>query len=348
MNKKNLRAVLFTSLKVLGLNIKPYCILNNAYDVLYLPSQNTIIPIDLVDNKGRRNPNNPVFQNNIALKDNLNVFRIRSIECTPIPLTSFDYYLDDFEEYTILALVNYLGAEYGVSKQLKALPEETEAADIFEQALNEYDDYFQNLCCTYADESGHTALRKKEEFRNEHIGVWISFKGVGFEIKHNGKTICSRKTSMGSAMDEAHIKGQQKANSKVDEQWMTNYRALKQFCNDNGGISNVRRNDKLYGGWLTRQRTAHRNGKLSSEREQLLEELGIDWEPNNSIERAWEEKFYLLLEYEKKHGTLDVPQSKGSLGTWVAKQRLLKKKGKLMTEREQRLIDIGFIWESSN
>ena len=90
MNKKNLRAVLFTSLKVLGLNIKPYCILNNAYDALYLSSQNTIIPIDLVDNKGRRNPNNPIFQNNIALKDNLNVFEVS------------DQHLETIDKYQLL------------------------------------------------------------------------------------------------------------------------------------------------------------------------------------------------------------------------------------------------------
>ena len=348
MNKENLRAVVFVSLKAMGLNIKPYCILNNAYDALYLPFQDTIIPIDLVDDKERRSQNNPVVQNNTAFKDNLNVLRIRSMECTPITLTSFDYYLDDFEEHTVLSLVNYLIAEFGGSKQLTKLPEETEAVDLFERALVEYDDYFKNLCCTYADETEHTSLRKKEEFHNEHIGIWIDFKGVGFEIKHKGKIIRSRKTSFGLAMDEAHTKGQQKANAKLEEQWMENYNALKKFCVENGGISCIRRDDGMYGNWLTRQRTARRNGKLSSEHERLLNELGVDWEPNNAAERAWNEKFSMLLEYKSEHGTLDVPQSTGSLGTWVAKQRQLKKKGKLPTEREQRLVDIGFIWESPN
>ena len=98
MNKENLRAVIFVSLKILGLNIKPFCILNNAYDALYLPDKNMIIPIDLADNKERRSPNNPVVQNNTAAKDNLNVFRIRSMKCTPIALASFDYYLDDLSD----------------------------------------------------------------------------------------------------------------------------------------------------------------------------------------------------------------------------------------------------------
>lgn len=348
MNKENLRAVIFVSLKILGLNIKPFCILNNAYNALYLPDKNMIIPIDLADNKERRSPNNPVVQNNTAAKDNLNVFRIRSMKCTPIALASFDYYLDDFEECTILSLVNYLGAELRVSKQLTTLPSETEAKDLLERALTEYDDYFKYLCCAYIDETGHSALRKKEVFHNEHIGVWIDFKGVGFEIKYKEKVIRSCKTAFGPAMDKARIKGQQRANAKLDEQWMENYNALKKFCTENGGISNVRRNDKPYGAWLTRQRTARRNGKLSPDHEQLLDELGIDWEPNNTAERAWDEKFNMLLEYEKEHGTLDVPQAQCFLGAWVAKQRQLKKKGKLLPEREQKLVDIGFIWESSN
>lgn len=348
MNKENLRTVIFASLKLFGLNIKPFCILNNAYDTLYLPDQNMIIPVDLADDKEPRSPNNPVAQNNTAAKDNLNVFRIRSMECTPIALTSFDYYLEDFEERTVLSLVNYLGAELGVSKQLTTLPEETEAKDLFKRALTDYDDYFKHLCCAYADETGHSALRKKEAFHNERIGVWIDFKGIGFEIKYKGKAIRSRKTSFGPAMDEAHAKGQQKANAKLDEQWIENYNALKKFCAENGGISTVRRNDKLYGPWLTRQRTARRNGKLSPDREQLLDELGVDWEPNNTAEQSWDKKFNMLLEYEKEHGSLDVPQAHCFLGAWVAKQRQLKKKGKLLPERERRLVDIGFVWESPN
>lgn len=234
MNKENLRAVIFVSLKILGLNIKPFCILNNAYDALYLPDKNMIIPIDLADNKERRSPNNPVVQNNTAAKDNLNVFRIRSMKCTPIALASFDYYLDDFEECTILSLVNYLGAELRVSKQLTSLPSETEAKDLLGRALTEYDDYFKYLCCAYIDETGHSALRKKEVFHNEHIGVWIDFKGVGFEIKYKEKVIRSRKTAFGPAMDKARIKGQQRANAKLEEQWMENYNALKKFCTENG------------------------------------------------------------------------------------------------------------------
>ncbi len=348
MNKVNLRAVVFAALHALGLNIKPYCILNNAYDALYLPDHNTIIPVDLVDDKERRSPNNPVFQNNTAIKDDLKVFRIRSMECTPIALTSFDYYLADFEAKTILSLVNYLGAEFGASKRLSELSNEMVSTDMYKRALDEYDEYYKTLCCTYSDESGHVSIRIKEVFRNEHIGVWLNFKGVGFEILHKGKKICSRKTSFGSSMDEAHAKGQQSANAKIEKQWMETYNELKQFCAENGGISSVRRDDKIHRKWLTRQRTAHRNGTLSPEHERLLEELGVDWEPNNALELAWNEKLTLLLAYKEEYGTLDIPQSEGSLGTWVAKQRQLKKKGKLLPEREERLKNIGFIWESPN
>ena len=81
---------------------------------------------------------------------------------------------------------------------------------------------------------------------------------------------------------------------------------------------------------------------------EVLDELGVDWEPNNTAEQSWDEKFNMLLEYEKEHGSLDVPQAHCFLGAWVAKQRQLKKKGKLLPERERRLVDIGFVWESPN
>ena len=348
MNKENLKAVVFASLKELGFDVKPYCIRANAYNALYLPEHETIIPVDLVDDKERRSPNNPVVQNNTASKDTLKVLRIRSMDCTPIGMTSFNYYLDDLEDKTILSLANYLGAEFKANKSLTELPAECDAIKIFKSSLIEYDNYFKELCCAYAEETGHTSLRKKESFHNEPIGVWLDFKGVGYEIKHKNITIRSRKTSFGSAMDEAHAKGQQRANSKLDKQWMDKYYSLKKYCDENNGVNTISLSNKEFGGWLRRQRSARRNGKLDSKYEGLLNDLGIDWEPTASLEQAWNDKFNMLLDYKEKYGTLDVPQSQGSFGTWVAKQRQLKRKGKLPPEREQKLSSIGFIWKSPN
>ena len=43
----------------------------------------------------------------------------------------------------------------------------------------------------------------------------------------------------------------------------------------------------------------------------------------------WESKFQLLVEYNNKHGTSNVPQTKSQLGNWVHTQRSAYKKKKL-------------------
>jgi len=349
ISEQNLKAIVFTALHIAGANIKPYCIRTHAYDALYLPDDNTIISIDLTDVKGRRDPNNPILQNNNAKKDNLKVFRIRTLLCTNYDMESFNYYIDDFSDNTVLSLLQYLAKEFLLNSLQIKLPNEVEAYTIFRCETEKYDAYYRNLCCDYADKTGHTSLTLSEKNKNEYIGVWIDFKGTGFTIKNNGKSICSRKTSYGDDMEKAHTKGRRIANMKIEKQWLDNYSQLKAFYEKHGHMVIPTENGSLQR-WLKRQRTAYRQGKLSHERTKLLEELNIIWEPDDLAEQRWDEHLSLLVQYEKEYGTIDVPQNciyhKKALGKWVAKQRLLKRKNKLLSERISKLSKIGFVWHS--
>jgi superfamily II DNA or RNA helicase len=96
--------------------------------------------------------------------------------------------------------------------------------------------------------------------------------------------------------------------------------------------------------WLTVQRRRHRQKKLSAECIMLLNDLGIDWDPEAS---SWEAMFASLVEFKKRHEHFRVPRpwpEQPSLPNWVIHQRRLNKKEALSTERVRRLNQIGFSW----
>ena len=60
---------------------------------------------------------------------------------------------------------------------------------------------------------------------------------------------------------------------------------------------------------------------------------------------AWDLRYKELVDYKDEHGDCNVPQSQGSLGHWVDRQRQLYKNGKLSQERIDRLESTGFVWD---
>lgn len=61
----------------------------------------------------------------------------------------------------------------------------------------------------------------------------------------------------------------------------------------------------------------------------------------------WEERFRKLSEWKKKHGHCAVPIAQGELGTWVSKQRQLRKRGKLSKEKVDALDSLKFTWSTA-
>jgi hypothetical protein len=101
--------------------------------------------------------------------------------------------------------------------------------------------------------------------------------------------------------------------------------------------------------WVATQRAHRKQGILSKERVQRLEELGFDWNLTRAGKaELLEVRYAELLHYKQAHGNCDVPsewKENPKLGGWVAGQRHLKKRGKLSQERERLLNEIGFIWD---
>lgn len=61
----------------------------------------------------------------------------------------------------------------------------------------------------------------------------------------------------------------------------------------------------------------------------------------------WEERFRRLSEWKRIHGHCAVPIAQGELGTWVSKQRQLRKRGKLSKEKVDALNSLKFTWSTA-
>lgn len=92
-------------------------------------------------------------------------------------------------------------------------------------------------------------------------------------------------------------------------------------------------------------RVSCRGIELTSEREERLMRIGFVW---NTVTAMWEERFRRLYAWKIEHGHCAVPIAQGELGTWVSKQRQLRKRGKLSKEKIDALNSLEFTWSTAD
>lgn len=84
--------------------------------------------------------------------------------------------------------------------------------------------------------------------------------------------------------------------------------------------------------------------ELDPTREQALNSINFVW---NTVTAMWEERFCKLSDWKRIHGHCAVPIAQGELGTWVSKQRQLRKRGKLSKEKVDALDSLNFTWSTA-
>lgn len=100
------------------------------------------------------------------------------------------------------------------------------------------------------------------------------------------------------------------------------------------------------GAWITYQRNAKLHNRLSDERVEMLEAIGMQW---SLVDYAWERNYALAAEYYAVNGNLNVPRTYVTkdgirLGAWLGNQR----EEKLSKSQRERLNAIGMVWENRN
>ena len=187
----------------------------------------------------------------------------------------------------------------------------------------------------YKQKHGHCNVPTKYP-DNPQLGIWVGHQRTS---KKNGKLSSDRIQKLeviGFSWDPD------------EDAWNRMYQTLQEYKQEHGHC-NVPRgypdNPKL-ATWISGKRQQKKNGKLSSDKIQKLEEVGFSWD---AIEDAWNRMYQALQEYKKEHGHCNVPNSypdNPQLGNWVDTQRTSKRKGTLSKDKTQKLEAIGLQWTS--
>jgi superfamily II DNA or RNA helicase len=104
--------------------------------------------------------------------------------------------------------------------------------------------------------------------------------------------------------------------------------------------------DPLLGFWINNLRSSCKTNKLSQEKIELLNNLGMEWNPLTTINaELWERKFKELENFKKINGHCNIATDRGELGNWLSKHRQYYKKGTINPEHKERLTSLGVEWE---
>lgn len=130
--------------------------------------------------------------------------------------------------------------------------------------------------------------------------------------------------------------------------WETMYEAAESYYRQEGNLlpphSYITEEGLRLGRWVVAQRNNYAKGELSPERRQRLEAIGMEW--TTIHERLWEENYAQAKAYADTHGHLRVAEAEApKLYAWLLAQRAKNRRGQLSQEQQQRLSDIGMVWE---
>ena len=133
-----------------------------------------------------------------------------------------------------------------------------------------------------------------------------------------------------------------------DEQFEEHFQKLVKFKRENHHclVPQKYEADPPLGIWVNYIRKAKCNGKLKKDREERLNKIGFVWDAHDE---HFEEMFQKLVKFERENHHCLVPQeykANPQLGKWVSTIRYAKRNGKLSKDREERLNEIGFVWDA--
>lgn len=133
-----------------------------------------------------------------------------------------------------------------------------------------------------------------------------------------------------------------------DARWSEQYAKLVEFQKKHGhcNVSEKNHDDRKFVRWLFTQRTRNTKGTITTEQKNKLDALGFSWISLDFFDAQWTKQYAKLVEFQKKYGHCNVPESAAKLSTWVINQRSLAIRGKLSTEHRCKLEALGLVLEN--
>ena len=181
------------------------------------------------------------------------------------------------------------------------------------------------------------------------LGKWLSLQRLKYNNGSLGEEKISLLESIGIVWD------------KYDLQWNTQYNLLRDYLTDkDNSLYPLSRLPRLGGydiyHWCTTQISQYKKGRLTSDRKNLLEQLGFVW---NMKEQNWEEMFQITKQYYEDfclsegntHLIVDSKEEHKKIKIWIKHQRAdyKNKTNSLFTqERIDKLNSIGMVWNEND
>jgi len=234
-----------------------------------------------------------------------------------------------------------------MSQKLDVLIDEKDrmALDPYEERmLNELIQYKEKHGdCHVPGGTGH--LFEEERSRlgvSEELGTWVSYQRQRYKSLQKGKIKSMTK------QDQVRIVVLESMGfmwGEREAQWQRSFNRFESLVRLTGTLNvNPQEYPQLWN-WTDQQRKAYRQGKLSKERTDLLNELGFVFDLQDA---AWWQYFDRLSAFATKTGHANPPThgvDDPSLGAWVARQRRHQTAGELSQERVDALEKIGFSFD---
>jgi hypothetical protein len=202
----------------------------------------------------------------------------------------------------------------------------------FEEKNHTWESMYRQIA-NYAQQKGHVCLPSDQ--RHEELKDWLIRQIIG-------KRLLTR--SQFQKLDRIGVDWGMFISR--DHQWEQMYLRLKDFYDMFGHCRVPQRwvKDKQLALWVVVQRRMRTENKLQEDREQKLRELNFVWNIKAVHATQWEVFFQQLTAFYRAHGHCRVPGKYEKLVSWIERQRLAKKNGTLLYERERRLAEINFLW----
>ena len=221
------------------------------------------------------------------------------------------------------------------------------------------------LAETYFKKYGNLEISKKfktlngtdEDENGYNLGVWL----VRQRQMHKISKLSKEREKL---LEKIGMRFETRDN---DEVWTRMYKLTETYFKKYGNLE-IKQNFKTLNGidydengynlgqWQSCQRQMYKKSKLSKERKDLLEKIGMRFETRDNDE-VWNQMYMLAELYFKEYGNLEISkkfktlngtdedENGYNLGIWLVNQRQMYKKGKLSPERKELLDQIGMIWE---
>lgn len=209
-----------------------------------------------------------------------------------------------------------------------------------------YDDsWYENyaLAKQYFEKKGDLLIPRLYTTNNgEKLGAWIGLQ---------------RKQYKEGKLSNDRIKLLEKVGmvwSIYDIQWDEYFDLASKYYSEHGNLLVPLRyktiNDKKLGSWISSQRINYKSGKLSADRIEMLEQIGMVWD---GMSTAWDLMYRIAKQYFEENHNLSISSTtftyqNASLGSWVVTQRKNYSKGRLSDKQITMLNQIGMEWVYSN